>query len=168
MREDARECADERHLEAVENPRDPEPDDDQPVPPAPRQPVEAVRDHRLDDPAGQRSCAGGACGGHAVLVTARQPHATVEGTPNNPAGSVRRFRPRARLRAHARTRRHLERTAVSEPAHPAVCAVRVRTRPRSSPTDAKMRPPRKSHSSISSWSPSMSLRNASNQHGGAP
>ena len=52
LRQGARDRADERHLEAVEDPGDSEPDDDEPVPAAPRQPVEPPRDHGLDGLAG--------------------------------------------------------------------------------------------------------------------
>jgi hypothetical protein len=40
--------ADDRHLEAVEDPDEAERNDDEPVPPRPRQPIEALRDVRLD------------------------------------------------------------------------------------------------------------------------
>src|SRR5437879_5408005 len=48
-RKDAGQRADQCYLEAVKDPRDAEPDDDQPVPTAPRQRVEPPRDHRLHD-----------------------------------------------------------------------------------------------------------------------
>jgi hypothetical protein len=40
---------DKRDLEAVKDPGDPKADDNQPVPATPGKPVEAARDHRLDD-----------------------------------------------------------------------------------------------------------------------
>jgi hypothetical protein len=49
----ARDRADESDLEPVQNPGDAEPRDHEPVPTAPGQPVEAARDHRLDDVSGR-------------------------------------------------------------------------------------------------------------------
>ena len=46
----ARDRADDRDLEAVEDPHRAEADDDEPVPPGPRQPVHAGRDVGLDRP----------------------------------------------------------------------------------------------------------------------
>jgi hypothetical protein len=46
--EAARDRADDRDLEAVEDPHRAETDDDQPVPPGPWEPVHAGRDVRLD------------------------------------------------------------------------------------------------------------------------
>jgi hypothetical protein len=55
--------ADDRDLQAVEDPYGPQSQEDQPVPACPRQPVQARRDARLDDPAfSQRLCR------HALLL----------------------------------------------------------------------------------------------------
>jgi hypothetical protein len=64
--------ADQGDLEAVEDPGDPEAEDDEPVPAAPRQPVEPAGNHRLDglaDVAELTRC----CGAAHVKTTDERP-----------------------------------------------------------------------------------------------
>ena len=63
LRQRAGDRADERHLETVEDPCDPEADDDEPVPAAPGEAVEPPRDHRIDGfPRGSKLGCGCRCG----------------------------------------------------------------------------------------------------------
>ena len=83
--------ADDRDLEAVEDPDGAQPDDDQPVPAAPRQPVHAGRDARRDGLAGARCLHG-----HGLPAAPRR-HA-----PGGPRRRVSRRRASSRLRSIAR------------------------------------------------------------------
>src|SRR5581483_7827102 len=62
--------ADERDLEAVENPGDAQRDHNQPVPAAPGQPVEPLRDVRGDGLPGPAELGRRGCCAHVVLLVA--------------------------------------------------------------------------------------------------